>query len=84
MRLNLGMCLLCLTLTQSVAEQEVTVLTSYDHAIDLADGATARDEPLGFVIGIAAGAAAEEASSRFREMRETGELDEMISRMRLE
>ena len=54
------------------------------NGFDLADTATARDEPLGFVVGIAEGREADEARVRYNEMRKSGELAEMVSRMRLE
>jgi hypothetical protein len=54
-----------------------------DH-FDLADGATARNEPLGFVIGVAGTSAAAGERARTQDMRDTGEHDEIILRMRLE
>jgi len=51
---------------------------------DLADNVTQRDEPRGFAFGVADEAAAQQVRARIAELRESGELEEIIARMRLE
>jgi uncharacterized FlgJ-related protein len=52
--------------------------------LDVADGATFRDEPIRFLVGAADEASAKEMRKEIKRMRETGELDEIYERMRLE
>ncbi len=54
------------------------------NGLDIADGATFRDEPMRFVIGAENEAAAAELREEVERMRETGELAQIIARMRLE
>jgi uncharacterized FlgJ-related protein len=52
--------------------------------LDIADDAVFRDEPMGFIFAAADEAAAEKARKDIEAMRESGELDMIIERMRLE
>jgi len=52
--------------------------------LDIADTAVFRDEPVSFVIGAPDQAAAEELRGQIEELRENGELQAIIARMRLE
>jgi len=52
--------------------------------LDIADGATFRDEPMRFVVGAEDAAAAAELRGEIERMRESGELAQIIARMRLE
>jgi uncharacterized FlgJ-related protein len=54
------------------------------NGLDIADGATFRDEPMRFVIGAENETAAVELRLEVERMRETGELAQIIARMRLE
>ena len=54
------------------------------NGLDIADGATFRDEPMRFVIGAENETAAVELRQEVELMRETGELAQIIARMRLE
>jgi uncharacterized FlgJ-related protein len=51
---------------------------------DLADAATQRDEPVGFAFAVADEEAAQQARARIDEQRKSGELAEILARMRLE
>jgi uncharacterized FlgJ-related protein len=51
---------------------------------DLADVATQRDEPLGFAFGVPDEETAAKARARIEELRKSGEIDEIVARMRLE
>jgi uncharacterized FlgJ-related protein len=51
---------------------------------DLADVATQRDEPLGFAFGVPDEETAVKARARIEELRKSGEIDEIVARMRLE
>ena len=51
---------------------------------DLADNVTQRDEPLGFAFGVADEDTAQMARARIEEMRKSGELEEIVARMRLD
>ena len=50
----------------------------------IADGAVFRDEPMSFIIGAADQAASEKLRKDIEAMRKSGELEEIIERMRLE
>lgn len=52
--------------------------------LDIADGATFRDEPMRFVVGTEDAAAAAELRAEIEQMRESGGLAQIIARMRLE
>jgi len=52
--------------------------------LDIADDAVFRDEPMRFSIGAADATAAEELRSRIEELRASGELAQIVARMRLE
>ena len=52
--------------------------------LDAADGAVFRDEPMRFILGADDEAAAEKLRGQIDAMRESGELDEIVKRMRLE
>jgi len=52
--------------------------------LDIADDAVFRDEPMRFSIGAKDAAAAEELRNRIEEMRASGELAQIVARMRLE
>ena len=52
--------------------------------LDIADDASFRDEPIRFLVGAADEASAAKLREEIRRMRETGELDEIVARMRLE
>lgn len=52
--------------------------------LDIADDAAFRDEPMRFVVGAADEVAAADLSIEIEKLRESGELDKIISRMRLE
>ncbi len=52
--------------------------------LDIADGATFRDEPIRFVIGAEHAAAASELEREIERLRESGGLEQIIARMRLE
>ena len=52
--------------------------------LDIADDAGFRDEPMRFVIGAADQAAAEKLREDIESMRTSGELNQIIDRMRLE
>ena len=52
--------------------------------LDVADGAVFRDEPIHFLVGAEDLLAAEKLRSDIERLRETGELDEIVARMRLE
>lgn len=54
------------------------------NGFDVADNAVPRDEPLSFVLGAGDEAGAAATRARIEEMRESGEVDEIIERMRLE
>ncbi len=54
------------------------------NGLSIADGAAFRDEPMSFLVGADDGAAAEQLRQEIERMRESGELDEIIARMRLE
>ena len=54
------------------------------NGLDIADGATFRDEPMRFVIGAENETAAVELRQEVERMRETGELAQIVARMRLE
>ena len=54
------------------------------NGLDIADGATFRDEPMRFVIGAENETAAVELRQEVELMRDTGELAQIIARMRLE
>ncbi len=51
--------------------------------LDVADGATFRDEPMRFIVGAEDAAAAAELRTEIERMRESGELAQIIARMRL-
>ena len=51
---------------------------------DIADTATPRDEPLGYVFLVAGEEAAIEAREKIKQQRKSGELKETLARMRLE
>jgi len=52
--------------------------------LDIADGASFRDEPMRFVVGAQDAAAASELEREIERLRESGELEQIIARMRLE
>ena len=52
--------------------------------LEVADDAAFRDEPMGFVLGAGTEEAAVETRARIEEMRASGEMEEIIARMRLE
>jgi len=52
--------------------------------LDIADGATFRDEPMRFVVGAEDAAEAADLRQEIERMRESGELEQIIARMRLE
>jgi len=52
--------------------------------LDIADGATFRDEPMRFIVGTEDAAAAAELRAEIEQMRESGGLAQIIARMRLE
>jgi len=52
--------------------------------LTLADGAIFKDEPIRFIIGAPDKAAAEEVRGHIEDMRKSGELDQIVERMRLE
>jgi len=52
--------------------------------LDIADGASFRDEPIRFLVGAEDEASAVKLREEINRMRETGELDAIVARMRLE
>jgi uncharacterized FlgJ-related protein len=52
--------------------------------LDIADNAVFRDEPMRFAVGVEDEAAAEELRRNIEAMRKSGELEEIVARMRLE
>ena len=52
--------------------------------LDVADDAAFRDEPVRFLVSAPGADAAKQLRTEIEEMRETGELDGIIARMRLE
>ena len=54
------------------------------NGLDIADGAVPRDDPIRFIIGAHDKAAAEKLRGHIEVMRQSGELNRIIERMRLE
>jgi uncharacterized FlgJ-related protein len=54
------------------------------NGLDIADGAAFRDEPMRFIVGASEPQEAEELKGEIERLRASGELDEIIERMRLD
>jgi len=67
---------------QEYVDQLKSIIRS--NHFDVADNATPRDEPIGFAFAVAGEEAAGQARARIEELRNSGEFDETLARMRLE